>query len=135
MLIVVVELGDGGFMNTDDIQPGMKLVLISKDSTEHHTSVVLNENGKIYIEATVATQNFIDNLDKFKPDVHVIVNNTTYTWQKVNIQNKNGQFILMVDGNPKVMNRRKYPRQKGIYRIHGNGGSAGRLRLCRHRFR
>ena len=107
---LVVELGDGGFMNTDDIQPGMKLVLIGKASTEHHTSVVLNENGKIYFEATVATQNFIDNLDKFKPDVHVIVNNTTYTWQKVNIQSKNGQFILMVDGNPKVMNRRKYPR-------------------------
>ena len=107
---LVVELGDGGFMDTEDILPGMKLILVGNGGREHHTTVVDAQEGKIVIDASGETENFLAEEKKTRLDVHIVVNNTTYTWQEVTIRKKDDQYLLMVEGNPKVKNRRKYPR-------------------------
>jgi len=107
---LVVELGDGGFMNIEDIKPGMKLVLINHENREYHTSVMAVQNQKILIDDSDETHSFMDENKKKKLDVHIMVNNTTYTWQDVYFSKKEDHYLLEVEGNPKVKNRRKYPR-------------------------
>lgn len=107
---LVVELGDGGFMNMEDILPGMKLILLRHDGNKHHTTVVDTQGDKIVIDASDEAEKFLDEIKKQKLDVHIIVNNTTYTWQEVSFCKKDNRYLLTVEGNPKVMNRRKYPR-------------------------
>lgn len=107
---LVVELGDGGFMDIDDILPGMKLILFKHDGSEHRTTVVNISEDKIYIDASAETESFMGEIAKQKLDVHIVVNNATYIWQEVSIRKKDRYYLLMVEGNPKVMNRRKYPR-------------------------
>ena len=107
---LVVELGDGGFMDTEDILPGMKLVLLRKDGRNYHTTVVEVQGDKIIIDASAETESFLGEIKKQTLDVHIVVNNTTYTWQEVSFRKKDNRYLLIVEGNPKVMNRRKYPR-------------------------
>ena len=42
--------------------------------------------------------------------LQVIVNNSVYGWDDIKISNKNSAYYITVSGNPKVINRRKYPR-------------------------
>ena len=97
-------------MDTEDILPGMKLVLLRKDGRNHHTTVVEVQGDKIIIDASDATESFLGEIKKQTLDVHIVVNNTTYTWQEVSFRKKDNRYLLIVEGNPKVMNRRKYPR-------------------------
>ncbi|MBQ7933491.1 MAG: PilZ domain-containing protein [Lachnospiraceae bacterium] len=106
---LVVELGDGGFMSIEDIIPGMKLILIGAGS-EYHTVVADVQESHISIVATPEAEEFITAVRKQALEVRIVVNNTTYTWQEVMVHKKNEQYQLQVEGNPKVMNRRKYPR-------------------------
>lgn len=106
---LVEELGDGGFMSQQDISVGMKIILNDKDSKrEYHTEVVDVDEDRIFIESAFLDQNS----GKKKYDVHIIVNNSVYIWNEVTMKEKDnrGYCQLLLESNPKVMNRRKYPR-------------------------
>ena len=42
--------------------------------------------------------------------VRVIVNNAMYIWDEVAVVRENAGYDLLLEGNPKVVNRRKHPR-------------------------
>lgn len=111
---LVVELGDGGFMNVKDVAPGMKVMLVELDSgKEYHTMVAEAVDGKIFIASSTQTDSFLDATRKKPLEVRIVVNNATYTWHDVAVGKKDKEtdcYELLIEGNPKVMNRRKYPR-------------------------
>lgn len=113
---LVEELGAGGFMSIEDVEKGMNLQLIEMGSSnEYHTEVAEVKDGRILIAADMPTATFLgDNLKKKKYEIQIIVNNTVYKWRDVPVnkleQNGKSCYQLLVEGNPQVLNRRKYPR-------------------------
>ena len=109
------ELGVGGFMGVEDVRAGMKIfVSINKDNeavenigeviecVDKNVYVKLDDNGKdITGKRTIECQ------------LKIVVNNVLYNWNKVQIVSVNqgeSKYVLKVDTNPRVYNRRKYPR-------------------------
>ena len=117
---LVEELGAGGFLGMKDIKQGMNLSVISGGSDpssvrEYKAEVAETDENSIYIESSDNAQRFFDiGNNKTRYDVRIIVDNTMYQWDGVRIITaKNGgmdQYRIMIEGNPKVLNRRKYPR-------------------------
>lgn len=109
---LVEELGAGGFMGVADVKAGMKLSLIA-GSQEYKTDVTNVTEDAIFIQATSHAEEFIDTKgSKQRYEIRVIVDNAMYIWNNVKIsraKEENG-YKLWISGNPKVVNRRKYPR-------------------------
>ena len=110
------ELGVGGFMGIDDICVGMKVSVALKDGA-----------GNKYGESTGDVANIVENNifvnlsesgllkdSKSICELRIVVNNALYHWETVVIQATSsadaGNYKLIIDSNPKVYNRRKYPR-------------------------
>ena len=112
---LVGELGDGGFMNVNDITAGMNVEIAKQGSEQRYradaTGVV---NGRILLESNMKAEAFLGEIEKNRFDVNVIVRNYLYTWNQVQIvkQPANGRtcYQLLVEGNPKVVKRRKQAR-------------------------
>lgn len=113
------ELGAGGFMGIADAQAGMKLSLLylekdEAETKEFKTEVEDIEGEAIYIKADREADEFIRNYGKLKCGLRIIIENVMYTWEEIIISpcKRNGESYLKlsVNGNPKVINRRKYPR-------------------------
>lgn len=110
---LIVELGDGGFMSVEDVTAGMKVILIDRENDdEHHTAVAENRDNILLLEKSDETEMFLSNYKKKALEVHIVVNNTTYTWEEIFVNKKDakGHYQLALEGNPKVLNRRKHPR-------------------------
>lgn len=112
---LVEELGVGGFMSTKDLTPGMPVKLIEAGSKEKYkTQVAEIYKEKVLLNMSSATEEYLKDYKKKKYEVHINVNNTTYTWQNVEIGkvtvDGNHYYQLLTEGNPKVMNRRMHPR-------------------------
>lgn len=112
---LVEELGVGGFMSTKDLTSGMPVKLIEAGSKEKHkTQVAEIYKEKVLLNMSSATEEYLKDYKKKKYEVHINVNNTTYTWQNVEIGkvtvDGNHYYQLLTEGNPKVMNRRMHPR-------------------------
>lgn len=112
---LVEELGAGGFMSLSDVAVGMKVQLMEQGSKrEYHTEVADVQDEKVMIEGTSqGIESFLnENTGKKKYEVHIAVNNALYVWNDIQIgkREKNGYYKLVLEGNPKVLNRRKYPR-------------------------
>ena len=110
------ELGVGGFMGIDDVRVGMKVSVVLKDGA-----------GNKYGESTGDVANIVENNifvnlsdngllkdSKSTCELRIVVNNALYHWETVVIQATSsadaGNYKLIIDSNPKVYNRRKYPR-------------------------
>ncbi len=110
------ELGVGGFMGIDDVRVGMKVSVALKDGA-----------GNKYGESTGDVANVVENNifvnlsengvlkdSKSTCELRIVVNNALYHWETVVIQATSsadaGNYKLIIDSNPKVYNRRKYPR-------------------------
>lgn len=113
------ELGTGGFMNVSDIKPGMTTFINVPDAqlgpdTELKTEVAFLDGDNILISAYGNDSFFATKNNKQLYKIRVIVNNTMYEWNGVQIvkaQNNNIPFYkLLITTNPIVTNRRKYPR-------------------------
>lgn len=114
------ELGVGGFMGVQDVRTGMKVAVAFKDGTgakktEYVGEVATWDGQLIYVNV----ENVVDELaDRKAKDVRcqlrVVVNNVLYSWDDVNIRmaksDEAGNYVLTVETNPQVYNRRKYPR-------------------------
>lgn len=111
---LVEELGEGGFMSLKDVTPGMKISVTDKENKkEIHAEVVATEENRVMIAATEKTERFFAGYtkkDEYK--VQIIVNNTVYIWNEVEVIHKSGEklYQLRLEGSPKVVNRRRHPR-------------------------
>lgn len=113
------ELGVGGFMGVQDVREGMKLSVslqgengakndylgevVSRKDTE--VAVILDDKGK----------SLADKKDKnLMCQLRIVVDNVLYCWDGIALhpdkQGQAGKYLLVVDKNPQVYNRRKYPR-------------------------
>ena len=112
------ELGTGGFMGIQDAQPGMKICLVAAEEerkTEYHGEVRENMEGGVLIQLTTGENTSLpDGKDRKRSyELQICVKNALYTWENVKIAGVSGKqtdFRVFVDTNPRVVNRRKYPR-------------------------
>ena len=111
---LVEELGEGGFMSTDDITAGMRLEIFETGSMEKHEAEIVDvKENELYLEQTPLNNSYFVDTQKKKYDINVIVNNTMYIWKHVIVtktEKGSNLYKLQLEGNPKVMNRRKHPR-------------------------
>lgn len=111
---LVEELGEGGFMGLKDVSAGMKLHLIDKTSgRELHTEIADVDQNAVYIESSEKTAEFLAHfIKKAELSIQIIVNNTVYCWDAVQVHHKHGdnKYKLVTEGKPGVLNRRRHPR-------------------------
>jgi len=115
---LIEELGEGGFMGIKDITPGMKVsvfVVGDRNQTEYTAEVVDTADHSINVGHIALDSEVLDTQDKTKKyNLHIIVHNALYIWQNVSIVpvrgKERGVNSISIKGNPKVLNRRKYPR-------------------------
>ena len=109
---LVEELGAGGFMGMNDIEKGMSVKIIA-GSRELKTSVARVNGEELLVEASQQASNYFGE-GKTKYEVRVVVNNAVYVWDNVVVKKGAkediGFYRLFLEGNPKVVNRRKHPR-------------------------
>ena len=108
---LIEELGEGGFMGVKDIEPGMYMTLTDKFDAK------LEHKGRV-VEVNADTDTiFVELMDGVKISQHskyqlaVIVKNDMYYWDAFSIERSGDDYYrLITEGNPRVVNRRKYPR-------------------------
>jgi len=111
---LVEELGAGGFMSKQDIMPGMSVKVTANGSKQSLKTTVDRVNGdEVLIESSEQAVNYIGG-NKNKYEVSVVVNNAVYIWENVVIKkgtkDESGFYRVILEGNPRVVNRRKHPR-------------------------
>lgn len=111
---LIEELGAGGFMGVDDIQPDMYMSVVEGEGItkkEYKTRVREVKDGVIYVDELSDSGQNIE-LSKGKVfNLEVVVDNGMYYWENIRIADtREGGYKLFVEGNPKVMNRRKHKR-------------------------
>ncbi len=107
---LIEELGEGGFMGVQDIENGMYVTLESvvdgrmKDYKGRVTD-------KTEDSVTVQFEEHVESVKGESYRLQVVVANEMYQWNNAQpVALDNGQIKVVVEGNPKVMNRRKHPR-------------------------
>ena len=107
---LMCELGIGGFMGTEDVQPGMKLSVALEDGKCYYGEVLTRENNTLTI--TLANAPALAKLTECK--LQVTVGNVLYCWDTSKIihtaKEANNCFTIQIESRPKINNRRKYPR-------------------------
>lgn len=108
---LVEELGEGGFMNLEDLVPGMSVIVSDNATGEKYDAVV---EGVVEEKVIIRPENRLTGewKGKKKFDVQIIVNNSVYQWSTVAVTAKDadGCCSFIPEGTPKVFNRRKHPR-------------------------
>ena len=110
------DLGFGGFMGVQDVREGMKLA-VSVQTEEGRKDFF----GEVISREETAVTVLLDDKDKVLVDkkgvlcqLRIVVDNVLYSWDNISLHaEKNdtaGRYVLLVDKNPQVYNRRKYPR-------------------------
>ena len=111
---LIEELGAGGFMGIDDVQPDMYMSVVEgsgNNKIEYKTRVRTVEDGVIMVEELRNGGREIELAKGKVYNLEVVVDNGMYYWENIRItQKKEGGYKLFVEGNPKVMNRRKHKR-------------------------
>ena len=110
------ELGVGGFMGVQDVKAGMKVAVVLKNSDmpqKEFIGEVASRDEKEVIVSLEESKAIFDG----KKDVcqlRIVVDNVLYSWDDVEISSVKGSesntYKLIVETNPQVYNRRKYPR-------------------------
>ncbi len=104
---LMCELGIGGFMGTEDVQPGMKL---SINLNEHYyDGEILSRNDNL-LHITLPEPPALTKTTDCK--LNVTVGNVIYSWEhtKLDLSDTKNKFTVLVESRPKIVNRRKYPR-------------------------
>lgn len=115
---LIEELGEGGFMGVKDITPGMKasvFVVGDAGQKEYTAEVASTTDHTINVGHIALGSEVLDTKDRTKRYyLHIIVHNALYIWQNISIEpvrnGERGINAIQIKGNPKVVNRRKYPR-------------------------
>ena len=114
------ELGLGGFMGVQDVRPGMKIAVSYTDmrnnKNEYIGEVVDRVGNDVFVVLADDGRDIIDMKDKpVICGLRIVVDNVLYMWDRVSLcmnnkDNIDGKYRLTVETNPRVFNRRKYPR-------------------------
>ena len=113
------ELGVGGFMGVQDVCEGMKLAVSVSSETGAKKDclgeVISREDKEIIVNLDDKGQLLVDKKEKHAMcQLRIVVDNVLYCWDEIAIfadkQGEAGRYLLKVETNPKVYNRRKYPR-------------------------
>lgn len=112
---LVGELGDGGFMNVNDITAGMNVEIVKQGGEQRYKADAAGvSDGRILLENDRKAEAFLTEIQKSRYDVNVMVRNYLYSWNQIQIvkQPAKGRtyYQLLVEGNPKVVKRRKQAR-------------------------
>jgi len=112
---LIEELGIGGFMDIGDIAVGMSVIIKdNSDERKLETQVTAIIDNKVLIERSIQSGAFLSSASTKTYEIRITVNNTVYIWSRAKIteQRVNGGLFyhLGLEGNPQVVNRRKYPR-------------------------
>jgi len=112
---LVEELGAGGFMSTQDITTGMSIEINESGKKDKlKTEISYADENNLGVGVTSQTEAFLGDTRKKSYDISVVVNNALYIWNNVAIGKKevsgNACYVIAIEGNPRVMNRRKHPR-------------------------
>ena len=134
------ELGVGGFMGVQDVRPGMKIAVVLNDSgsDEYIGEVIDCADALVYVNLEDKGRDIISRREKHVGcQLRIVVDNVLYKWEDVAIaysQNgESGRYKLLVETNPQVFNRRKYPRMPlsnpCMIKVKGEGAAyAGRMK-------
>ncbi len=113
---LMVELGAGGFMGTQDVKPGMKISIIEGEGNDRidRRGEVLEQNENNFL-VTLWQQEPLDLKHRSQNwQLRIVVDNVLYYWDNIVIEAVKGRsgncYKLLINSNPNVMNRRKYPR-------------------------
>lgn len=116
---LIEELSDGGFMSLEDIRPDMFLTVSESDAphaVEYKSKVISVLSDGIEVAPFTNGYTQLDVSKNQKYNLEIIVDNGLYNWSNLSIQpTKEGTFKILINGNPKVINRRKYPRMPVSY--------------------
>lgn len=112
---LVEELGEGGFMDVEDIQEGMSVQVIDSATKKQMMVEVVKVLGDtLYFKESTQSEAFLGDAQAKKYEVHVVVDNAVYMWTDVvptrSRKEMPGHYKLKLEDKPKVMNRRKHPR-------------------------
>ena len=112
------ELGVGGFMGVQDVLEGMKVAISVTGATnkkDYLGEVISRDNKEVTVSLEDNGQLLVDKKEKHQTcQLRIVVDNVLYCWEDIVIrtdkQAEASNYVLLVEQNPKVYNRRKYPR-------------------------
>ena len=109
---MMCDLGIGGFMGIEDIQPGMKidLRLVGQENTEYLGELI----EQIPEGLLVSCQKELALTNTASCTLQITAGNILYCWDKAVISPAPGKgahtFKIVINTRPRINNRRKYPR-------------------------
>ncbi len=108
------DLGIGGFMGIEDIQPGMKLELqLTGQGEEKYLGELIQQ---IPEGLMVSCQKKLTLKEKTSCSLQIIAGNILYCWDKATIVPDTADgphtFKIAITTRPRINNRRKYPRME-----------------------
>ncbi len=113
------ELGVGGFMGVHDVRPGMKIAVALKNAgvskKDYIGEVVACAEQNLFVSLDDGRRDIVDKKDRHALcQLRIVVDNVLYCWDDIEIhlakEGEQAKYVLIVESNPQVFNRRKYPR-------------------------
>ena len=113
------ELGVGGFMGVQDVRVGMKIAVVLKNIAakrkDYVGEVIRREDKTLLVTLNDNEQDIFERKEKHVfCQLRIVVDNILYNWDNVEIHyardGEGGKYKLVIENNPQVFNRRKYPR-------------------------
>lgn len=116
---LIEELGSGGFMGVADICKGMFLNVVvgRRDDGNVYEARVSNVIGnEVYVDTPKRNGVGLELVKGTEYHLQVIVDNRLYNWDNIQIRfMPDGMCKIQVDGNPEVVNRRRYKRMPIVH--------------------
>ena len=111
---LIEDLGSGGFMGKEDLKAGMYLSVYEEGAMpkKEYKGIISNvdEKGALQVDSLKCEGEELSYDRKQKYLVQIIVDNNVYGWDDTEVVYRDSKYSIAVNGNPKVVNRRKYPR-------------------------
>lgn len=111
---LIEDLGSGGFMGKEDLKAGMYLSVYEEGAMpkKEYKGIISNvdEKGALQVDSLKCEGEELSYDRKQKYTVQIIVDNNVYGWDDTEVVYRDNKYSIAVNGNPKVVNRRKYPR-------------------------
>lgn len=113
------ELGSGGFMGVTDIKPGMRVTVLmeGEGGKRHEIRAEVSQtfqDGILVMGTHDENGNWQENGTAKIGTLQAVVDNVLYCWENMKMTpvKENGKLMykLPIHSNPRVINRRKYPR-------------------------
>ena len=107
---LMCELGIGGFMGIEDINPGMKATIRLTENPDHvfHGEVLKQYSNQIIL----SLEEKLSFRNNESCSIQITVGNVLYCWDNasIHVDKTTSDFVVEITGSPNILNRRKYPR-------------------------